>query len=103
MSEWAVDEVMVALGLSSAGASRLLAESVTVVEQLPATLAALEAGRISWAHVRMLVEVLAPLSAKARGEVEAALMAGAAGRTVGQLRAAARRGGRCCGPTPPQR
>ena len=91
VSEWAVDEVMVALGLSSAAAARLLVESVTLVEQLPATLAALEAGTISWAHVRMLVEVLAPLSDQARGEVEAALIAGAAGKTVAQLRAAARR------------
>ncbi|MFP5370599.1 MAG: DUF222 domain-containing protein [Actinomycetes bacterium] len=92
VSEWAVDEVMAALGLSSAAASRLLVESVTLVEQLPATLGALEAGTISWAHVRMLVEVLAPLTDDAtRGEVEAGLIAGAAGRTVAQLRAGARR------------
>ena len=91
VSEWAVDEAMVALGLSAAAASRLLVDSVTLVEQLPASLAALEAGTISWAHVRMLVEVLAPLSDEARGEVEAALIAGATGKTVSQLRATARR------------
>ena len=49
VSEWAVDEVMVALGLSSRAAAGLLADSVTLDERLPATLAALEAGRISWA------------------------------------------------------
>ena len=91
VSEWAVDEVMAALGLSSPWASRLLAESVSLVEQLPATLAALEAGTISWAHAQMLVEVLAPLSDAKRAEVEARLLAKAAGRTVTQLRATARR------------
>jgi hypothetical protein len=92
VSEWAVDEVMVALGLSSPAAARLLAESVTLVEQLPATLDALQAGTISWAHARMLVEVLAPMSDPAkRAEVEERLLARAAGRTVAQLRVTARR------------
>jgi hypothetical protein len=36
VSEWAVDEVMVALGLSSAAASRLLTDSITLVQRLPA-------------------------------------------------------------------
>jgi Domain of unknown function (DUF222) len=91
VSEWAVDEVMAALALSSAAASQLLAESVTLVGQLPATLAALEAGTIGWTHARMLVEVLAPLTDEARAEVEGRLLAGAAGKTVTQLRIAARR------------
>ena len=92
VSEWAVDEVMVALGMSSGPASRLLAESVTLAEQLPATLAALAAGTISPAHARMLVEVLAPVAdAGKRAEVETRLLAGAAGRTVAQLRVSARR------------
>ena len=91
VSEWAVDEVMVALGLSSPAAARLLADSVALTQQLPATLAALEAGTISWAHAQMLVEVLAPLTDAKRTEVEARLLARAAGRTVTQLRATARR------------
>ncbi|WP_142023991.1 DUF222 domain-containing protein [Blastococcus colisei] len=92
VSEWAVDEVMVALGLSSQAATVLLTDSVTLVEQLPATVAALEAGTISWTHARMLIQVLAPLSDDGvRAEVEAGLLAGAAGRTVGQLRASAQR------------
>jgi hypothetical protein len=92
VSEWAVDEVMVALGLSAQSAARLLAESVTLVERLPATLAALQGGLIGWGHARMLTEVLAPLADPAtRAAVEARLLAGAAGRTVPQLRAAARR------------
>lgn len=91
VSEWAVDEVMVALGLSSQAASALLAESVALVEQMPATLDALESGTLSYAHVRMLIEVLAPLSDEVRGEVEAKVLSRAAGRTVSQLRASARR------------
>ena len=92
VSEWAVDEVMVALGLSSPAAARLLADSVALTQQLPATLAALGAGTISWAHAQMLVEVLAPMSDPAkRAEVEERLLARAAGRTVAQLRVTARR------------
>jgi hypothetical protein len=44
VSEWAVDEVAASLGLSSATASALLADALMLVEALPATLAALEAG-----------------------------------------------------------
>jgi hypothetical protein len=91
VSEWAVDEVMVAFGLSSVAASQLLAESVGLVEQLPATLAALQAGVIGWNHARMLTEVLSPLQPAARAEVEARLLARAGGQTVPQLRMAARR------------
>ena len=44
VSEWAVDEVMATLSLPSRAASQLLSESIRLVEQLPASLAALEAG-----------------------------------------------------------
>jgi hypothetical protein len=91
VSEWAVDEVMCALGLSSATASALLAESVTLVEQLPGTLRALESAAIGWNHARMLADVLAPLTDDVRSEVEACLLARAAGKTVAQLKVAARR------------
>ena len=92
VSEWAVDEVMVALGLSAQAASAVLAESVTLVELLPATLTALEQATISWAHARMLTEVLAPITdAGIRAEVEARVLARAAGKTVSALRVAAKR------------
>ena len=91
VSEWAVDEVMVALGLSSAAAAGLLADSVTLAERLPATLDALEAGSIGWLHARMLAEVVGPVKDEARAGVEARLLARAAGKTVAQLRVAARR------------
>ncbi|SFD83499.1 DUF222 domain-containing protein, partial [Blastococcus tunisiensis] len=92
VSEWAVDEVMVALALSSRAASTLLGESVVLVEQFPATVAAVEAGTISWAHARMLAHELSLLTDDAlRASVEARLLAGAGGRTVGQLRVSAQR------------
>jgi uncharacterized protein DUF222 len=91
VSEWAVDEAMVALGLSAPAANGLLADAVTLVHRLPATVAALEAGVIGWPHARMLAEVLGPVKDAARTGVEARLLARAAGKTVAQLREAARR------------
>ncbi|TFV87519.1 HNH endonuclease [Blastococcus sp. CT_GayMR20] len=92
VSEWAVDEVMASLGLSSAAAARLLEQSVILVEQLPATLTALAAGEISWPHAVMLAEVLPLLTAPAvRAEVEADVLGRADGKTVPQLREAAKR------------
>ena len=52
---------MVALGLSAPAASALLAEAVTLVGRLPATLAALEDGAIGPGHARLLAELLGPL------------------------------------------
>src|SRR3954468_2262201 len=112
VSEWAVDEVSVALCLPARTAAGLLAEALTLVEQLPATLAALEAGVIGPAHARMLTEVLTPLDDEPRAEVEGWLLARAAGAAVAQLRDAARRAGlragasaaarrAGCGPRPP--
>ena len=91
VSEWAVDEVMVALGLSSPAATRMLTESITLVERLPATLAALESATLSWAHAQMLCEVLAPLSDEVLADVEARLLSRVGNKTVSQLREAARR------------
>jgi len=92
VSEWAADEVAAALALSGPAAATLLTESVILVEQLPGTLAALEAGVIGWAHARMLTEVLSLLTDPAvRARVEEKLLSRAAGRTVSQLRDSARR------------
>ena len=91
VSEWAVDEVMATFALSSRAAGGLLADSLTLVQRLPATLDAVEAGVISWAHARMLAEVLGPVKDAVRAAVEARLLARAAGKTVAQLRPAAHR------------
>ncbi|HEX2072731.1 MAG TPA: DUF222 domain-containing protein [Geodermatophilus sp.] len=91
VSEWAVDEVAVGLGMSSSAASTLLVDSVVLVEQLPATLALLDQGRIGWAHVQVLTKLLGPVSEDKRGEVEARVLARVEGKTPAQLGAAARR------------
>lgn len=91
VSEWAVDEVMATLGLSARTAGDLLSVSVTLVALFPATLAALEAGSISWAHARVMVDQLGGLRDELRPDVEARLLAKASGRTAAQLREAARR------------
>jgi len=92
VSEWAVDEVMVALGLSAHAASAALTESILLVQRLPATLAALQAGALTPGHARMLTEVLGPVADDGvRAAVEARLLARAAGKTVSALRVAANR------------
>ena len=92
VSEWAVDEAAATLGISGRAASLLLVEAVTLVEGLPATLAALGAGDISPAHARAMVELAGPVStADKRAQVEAAVLPRAAGQTVAALRACLRR------------
>jgi Domain of unknown function (DUF222) len=89
VSEWAVDEVAATLGLSARAAGALLADAVTLTGRLPATVAALEEGRIGWPVARMLAEVLGPVRDGARARVEAGLLARAEGRTTAAVRAAA--------------
>ena len=91
VSEWAVDEIAVGLGITGAAATTLLTESLRLVQTLPATLAALEAGELTWAHVRVLTELVAPLADDVRAQAEARLLARVAGKTPPQLREAARR------------
>ena len=91
VSEWAVDEVMVALGLSSAAAAGLLADSVTLDERLPATLDALEAGVIGWAHARGAGRDRGSGEGRGPRRGGGAAAGWAGGKTVAQLRVAARR------------
>ncbi|RBY88547.1 hypothetical protein DQ240_03780, partial [Blastococcus sp. TF02A-26] len=91
VSEWAADEVAARLRLSGSSASGLLAESVELVEQLPGTLAALEAGDISWAQARALTELLRPVAADKKAAVEARVLPRAGRQTVAQLRECTRR------------
>jgi hypothetical protein len=91
VSEWAVDEVMLALGLSSPAATALLAESIVLAERLPATVTALEEGRIGWQHAQAMAEIVGPVKDEVRAEVEARLLTRAEGKTVSQFKVAARR------------
>jgi len=91
VSEWAVDEVAVALSLTGSSASRLVVESLQLVERLPDTLTALGRGELSWAHARVMTELIAPLSDEVRGAAEERLLRRLGSKTPTQLRAAAHR------------
>ena len=94
VSEWAAQELVVALSISTEAAEKLLDRSLTLVHRLPGTLAALEAGALHPGHPWPMVERVAPIEdAKVRAEVEAFLLRWAAGRvtTPAQLAAKARR------------
>jgi hypothetical protein len=91
VSEWAVDEAAVALHLTSTAASAMLVDSVLLTERLPATLAALRGGRISWRHAQVMTDLVARLSDELRPIAEARLLERAGGKTASQLRVAARR------------
>jgi hypothetical protein len=91
VSEWAVDEVAVALSLSGPAAAQLLTESLLLVQRLPGTLDALAEGRLSWGHVRVMTDLVAPLADGLRRIAEDRLLSRLAGKTPPQLRAAAHR------------
>jgi hypothetical protein len=91
VSEWAVDEVAVALSLTESSATRLVVRSLQLVERLPGTLAALGRGELTWEHASVLTELIAPLSEDVRDQAEARLLSRLGSKTPSQLRAAAHR------------
>ena len=92
VSEWAVDEAAATLAISGRAASMMLIDAVTLVEGLPATLAALEAGEISPAHARVMVEVAGAVADPAkRAEVEEEVLPRAPRQTPPALKASVRR------------
>jgi hypothetical protein len=91
VSEWAVDEVAVALSLTESATSRIVVMSLHLVERLPGTLTALERGTLTWEHARVMCEVIAPLDADPRQQAEDRLLGRLGSKTPTQLRAAAHR------------
>ncbi|WP_336031375.1 DUF222 domain-containing protein [Geodermatophilus sp. FMUSA9-8] len=96
VSEWATQELVVALSLTSTAAENLLTTSLTLVHRLPATLNALEAGAVHGGHVAALLDHVAPVADDTvRAALERDLLAWAARRgavcTPAQLRDKARR------------
>ncbi|MGY1605869.1 DUF222 domain-containing protein [Geodermatophilus sp. SYSU D00700] len=94
VSEWATDELAVALALSTQAAQLLLERSLTLVHRLPGTLAALESGALHIGHLGPLLDKVAPITDDTlRAAIEADLLAWAAGRhtTPAQLGDKARR------------
>ncbi len=94
VSEWATQELAVALSLTSEAAQSLLERSLTLVHRLPGTLDALEAGVLHPGHLWPLLDKVAPIADDGlRAAVERDLLAWAAGRvtTPAQLNDKARR------------
>ncbi|TFV45088.1 HNH endonuclease signature motif containing protein [Blastococcus sp. TF02A_35] len=94
VSEWAAQELVVALSITAQAAEALLARSLTLVHRLPRTLEALESGALHVGHLWPMLNTVAPVAGPTvRAEVEAELLAWAAGRvtTPAQLAAKARR------------
>jgi len=94
VSEWAGQELALALEISSQAAETLLERSLTLVHRLPCTLEALESGTLHVGHLFPMLERVAPIADDGkRAEVEARLLGWMAGRvtTPAQLAAKARR------------
>ena len=92
VSEWATDEVAVALRIPGRTAEAQLADAVALSERLPATLDALEPGVLSPAHARQLLTTVAPVADDtARADIEAHVLALLGRKTPPQLGDCARR------------
>jgi hypothetical protein len=92
VSEWAVDEVALALQISGQAAAGRLTDSLVLAEQLPGTLAKLEAGELSWAHARQMIAVVGPVVDEAlRARIEGRVLGLLAHKTPPQLGDCARR------------
>ena len=83
-----------ALSISETAAQARLERALILVQRLPGTLAALEAGALHAGHVRPMIDLVAAIEdPEVRAEVEAGLLRWAAGRVItpAQLREKARR------------
>ncbi|MGY1718027.1 DUF222 domain-containing protein [Blastococcus sp. SYSU DS0552] len=83
VSEWATQELAVALSRTSQSAEALLTRSLTLVHRLPGTLQALESGALHDGHLWPMLGTVAPIAdPKVRTEVEAELLAWVGRRTT---------------------
>jgi len=83
VSEWATQELSIALSISSKAAENLLTRSLTLVHRLPGTLAALESGVLDTGHLWTLLENVAPVMDRVvRERLERDLLGWVAGRQV---------------------
>jgi hypothetical protein len=84
-------EVACASRRSEGAVSRLIADAETLVADLPSTLAALEAGEVSYAHARSAVIHAGSLPIEARGAFEHAVLLQAREKNLARFDDAARR------------
>jgi hypothetical protein len=91
VSEFAADELALALNLTWLSAAGRLAYACTVAERLPRTFAALSAGQIHPVHVRIIEEETSVLSDADAAQADEILAQAARGKTFGKLRSTAHR------------
>jgi hypothetical protein len=91
VSEFAADEVAMALNLTWLSAAGSLAYACTVAERLPRTFAALCAGQIHPIHVRIIEEETSILSDEDAARADEILARAAPGNTFGKVRYTAHR------------
>jgi hypothetical protein len=89
--DFAADEVAAAFGLTWLSAAREIDYACTVTQRLPATFAALGAGKLYPVHVKIIDEVTSILSDQDAAVADEKLAAAAQSRTYGELRRAAAR------------
>jgi Domain of unknown function (DUF222) len=91
VSREAIEEVALALTLTHWAADVQAHLAVSLTRRLPATLAALSAGRIDLPRARLVEEATAPLDDEDAQRAEARILPRAGGMTTGELREALRR------------
>jgi hypothetical protein len=83
VSEWAAQEVALALSITRKAAEDLLDHSLTLVHRLPGTLAALESGVLHAGHLWPMLEKVAPVAEpRLRARLERDVLAWTAARAV---------------------
>lgn len=83
VSEWAAQELVVALSVTQPAAENLLERSLTLVHRMPRTLDALERGQLHPGHLWPMLEKVGPLTdATIRARVEREVLEWMAGRSV---------------------
>ena len=91
VTDWASEEVATALHQSSGTAAFRTRQATALVDRLPATLAAWEAGLLDQRRVTAITEATANLTAEHAAAVEARVLPRAPQQTAAQLRAALKR------------
>lgn len=83
VSEWAAQEVSLAISITRKAAEDLLDRSLTLVHRLPGTLTALESGVLHTGHLWPMLDKVAPVAdLRVRARLERDLLAWVAGRSV---------------------
>jgi hypothetical protein len=85
------EQVGAALRLSPGHAADRLAVGRTLVDQLPATLAMLDRGEITYLHAKRLAEAVVPFDAKVTAKIEDRVLTRAGDQSVGQFGSSVRR------------